>query len=132
MTASMKIGTSVSSLVDIPTEPTSITWGLQDISAADAGRVQDANNTMYKDRVGQKRKLTLSWTNPTFEQASQIVQAFNNEYVFVRYMDLLAGGWYTGEFYVGDRSAPYRELTPTDATGKKSTVSTLTFDIIER
>lgn len=132
MTASMQVGTTASNLVDIPVEPDGVSWGLMDISAADAGRVQDAGTTMYKDRVGQKRKLQLSWTNPTLAQASAILQAFNPEYVFVRYVDILAGGFQTREFYVGDRTAPFRQIDVYDATGRKSQMSTLSFDIIER
>ncbi len=132
MTASLQVGASASALADVPMEPSAITWGLQDISAADAGRVQDANTTMYKDRIGQKRKLQLTWTNPTFAQASAIVQAFNPEYVFVRYKDPLDGGWVTREFYTGDKTSPFKEIALSDAQGTRTVMSTLSFDIIER
>ena len=39
------VGTSASSLTAISLDPSSMEFGLQDISAADAGRVQDAGNT---------------------------------------------------------------------------------------
>lgn len=128
VTAPIKVGPSVGSLADVPT-PTDIGWGLQDVSSSDAGRVQDANSTMYKMRVGQKRKLQLSWANPTLEEASAILQAFNPEYVFVQYVDIMTGGYELREFYVGDRSAPFREIRdPVSGT----VVSKLSFDIIER
>ena len=132
MTASISVGTTSQNLVDVPIDPNTLVWGLQDISAADAGRVQDANTTMYKDRVGQKRKIQLGWNNPTFAEASQIVQMFNPEYVYVRYMDLLTGGWRTAEFYTGDKNSPYRMVDGFDQTGNRTVMSTLTFDIIER
>ena len=127
--APISVGTSLSSLVDLPIPPDDLTWGLQDVSAADAGRVQDAAKTMYKMRTSQKRKLKLSWNNPTLDNVSTILQAFNPEYIFVRYVDPLTGDYSVREFYVGDRSAPFREIrNPLTDT----ILSTLSFDIIER
>lgn len=132
MTASIQVGTTTSNLVDVPVEPDAITWGLQDISASDAGRVHDSGNTMYKMRTSQKRKMQLSWTNISFANASTILQAFNPEYVYVKYKDPLHGGWQTRRFYVGDRSAPFRQIALSDANGTKTVMQTLSFDIIER
>lgn len=127
----MSVGKSASKLVDVPVEPTAITWGLQDISSSDAGRTNDKNVTMHKMRVGQKRKLQVSWNNLTFAKASALVQMFQPEYVYVRYKDLLAGGWYTAKFYTGDKSSPFREISLNDSKGTKTTMSTLSFDLIE-
>ena len=132
MTASLSVGTTSSNLVDVPVEPDSISWGLQDISAADAGRVNDVGNTMYKMKTSQKRKLQLSWVNITLANASAILQMFDPEYVFVKYKDVKAGDWNTREFYVGDRSAPFKQITLVDQNGRKTIVSSLTFNIIER
>ena len=44
--AALAVGTSVSSLKDVPVEPDVIDWDVNDISSPDAGRVQDANCTM--------------------------------------------------------------------------------------
>lgn len=128
MDHSLTVGTSVGSLSALPLEPTKIEWGLQDISASDAGRVQDAGNTMYKMRISQKRKIALSWTNPTLQEASAILRAFNPEYVYVRYIDPLDGGFSTRCFYVGDRQSPFRSITLPNGT----VMSSLSFDIIER
>lgn len=127
----MSVGVSASKLVDVPAEPNAVTWGLQDISSSDAGRTKDKNVTMHKMRVGQKRKMQVSWNNLTFAKASALVQMFNPEYVYVRYKDLLAGGWYTAKFYTGDKSAPFREINLDDKNGTKTTMSTLSFDLIE-
>ena len=132
MASSISVGTTSSNLVDVPVEPDSISWGLQDVSASDAGRVQDSNNTMYKMRTSQKRKLQLSWTNITFENASSIVKMFNPEYVYVRYKDLLTGGWRTAQFYTGDKTAPFRMISLNDTHGRKTVMSSLSFDIVER
>ena len=127
--STLAIGPSAYSLTEVPVPPDSITWGLQDVSAPDAGRVQDAANTMYKMRTSQKRKLSLSWTDPTLAQASAILQAVDPEYFFVRYIDVKSGGYEVREFYVGDRSAPFMEIrNPVPGT----VVTTLSFDIIER
>lgn len=132
MAASLSVGTSTTSLVDVPVEPDGITWGLQDISAADAGRVNDATNTMYKMRTSQKRKLQISWVSVSFANASAILRMFAPEYVYVRYKDVEAGTWQVREFYVGDRTAPFSQIAIVDPNGDRTVVSTLSFDIIER
>lgn len=114
----------------ISPDPSSMSWGLQDISASDAGRVQDAGNTMYKMRTSQKVKIDLEWTMPTSAQAAAILQAFNPEYISVTYFDAMANAFQTKEFYVGDRSAPMKWY---NLGGNKGTrFSTLSFNIIER
>ena len=132
MSSTISVGTSPSSLVDVPIEPDALDWGLQDVSSPDAGRVLDVSNTMYKNRTSQKRKLRLSWSNPSLANASAILSMFNPEYVYVRYPDVLAGGMQTRQFYVGDRSAPFRQVTLPIGDGKSTTITTLSFDIIER
>ena len=127
--AMLSVGTNPSNLVDISLDPAQLTWGLQDISASDAGRVQDAGNMMYKMRTSQKRKLQLTWSHPTGAQAAEILQAFNPEYVHVKYWDPMDDAWNIREFYVGDRSAPFKWYS---VPGKGTRYSTLSFDIIER
>ena len=123
------VGSSQSSLVPVSPDPSSLTWGLQDISAADAGRVHDGGNTMYKMRTSQKRKLNITWTCPTETEASEILRLFNDEYFLVRYFDIMGNQWQTREFYCGDRSAPYKWF---DLPEKGTRLTTLSFDIIER
>lgn len=125
--AMLQVGTSASNLADITPDPAELTWGLQDISTADAGRTQSGK--MYKMYVTQKRKLQLSWVLPTAAQASAILQAFNHEYFYVRYFDVLNNRHETREFYVGDRTAPFKWFK----LPKKGTrMASLKFDIIER
>lgn len=125
----LMVGASASSLAEIRPDPSDLTWGLQDISASDAGRVQDAGNTMYKMRTSQKRKLQLTWTLPTAAQAAAILRAFNPEYFFVRYFDFLDGEYQVREFYAGDRSAPVKWF---GLPQKGTRLTTVSFDIIER
>lgn len=110
-----------------PPPESTCTWGLADNSASDAGRVQDGNDTMYKNRTSQKRKLSLGWNGPTPEQTAQILQMFNPEYVSVTYWDALAGAVQTRSFYVGDRNAPVKIWTV-----NKKIYTSVSFDIIER
>lgn len=132
MAASLAVGTSAGKLADVPVEPDGIGYGLQDISASDSGRTNDANCTMQKRRIAQKRKLSLTWANPTLAQASAILTMFNPQYVHVRYLDVMDGKFETREFYVGDRSSPFRQIALTDPKGQRTVMSTLSFDIIER
>lgn len=112
--------------IELP-DPSGMTWGLQDVSADDAGRVQDDNDTMYKNRTSQKRKLSLSWNNPDPQKAALILQVFNPEYFMVTYPDVLTGTSETREFYAGDRTAPFKMWTV-----NKKRYSSVAFDIIER
>ena len=123
------VGTSSSNLHAISLDPAQLTWGLQDISAADAGRVQDSGNSMYKMRLSQKRKLVITWNYPTPAQAAEILQAFNPEYFYVKYWDPMDNAWNTRQFYCGDRSAPFQWF---QLPGKSTVYTSLSFDIIER
>lgn len=105
--------------------PSSFSWGLQDVSDSASGRTQDA--LMHKNRIAQKRKVSLSWNNPTKEEASAILSAFNPEYIKVKYPDAMSGNDETREFYVGDRSAPMKIWTI-----DHKRYSQISFDIIER
>lgn len=130
--AAIAVGTSVSSLKDVPVEPDVIDWDVNDISSPDAGRVQDANCTMYKRRIGRKRKLSLAWHNPTLAQASGILKMFAPEYVHVRFLDVEEGKFITREFYTGDKKAPFRRINLTGPSGQTAVISALSFDIVER
>ena len=129
MASSLQVGTTLSNLKDVPVEPDAINWGLNDISAPDAGRVQDA-----KRRVGQKRKLSLSWANPTLAQASAVLKAFAPEYVYVRFLDVQEGQMITRRFYTGDKTSPFRQidLSNPNNLAQRTVMSSLAFDLIEQ
>lgn len=122
----LEVGTSKDNLIPIKT-PSSFQWGLSDVSDSDSGRVQDDNDTMYKNRTSQKRKLELSWNAPSVEETSAILQAFNPEYFFVKYPDALSGEYETREFYCGDRTAPVHMWTVNNKRYSK-----VSFNIVER
>lgn len=126
--AVLYIGESSGSTAAISPDPYKLEWGLMDVSSDDAGRVMDASATMYKERLCQKRKLNLAWREITNAQASAILQAVNPEYFYVRYWDVMDNQWETREFYVGDRSAPFRWFEILGGTR----YSEVSFDLIER
>lgn len=105
--------------------PSSFSWGLQDVSDSASGRTQDA--IMHKNRIAQKRKLSLSWNNPTKEETAVILQTFNPEYVQIKYPDAMSGTDETRTFYVGDRTAPMKIWT---ISNKR--YSQVSFNVIER
>ena len=84
--------------------PSSYEYKLSDVSAADAGRTEDAH--MHKMMIAQKVHLELAWQNIKTADATTILNAFNHEYINVKYLDPMAGGYATKTFYVGDRSVP--------------------------
>lgn len=106
-------------------DPSEFTWGLNDISDSASGRTQDG--LMYKNRVAQKRKLTLVWRNPTPAEVAVVLQATNSVYVEVTYPDALSGLNETREFYRNDPSAPVKSW----AMGLKR-YTTLSLSLIER
>lgn len=105
--------------------PSSWQWGLQDVSAGESGRTEDAK--MHKNRVAQKRKLNVTYNNCLASVATTVLKAINPEYIKVTYYDLLAGHNQTRTFYVGDRSAPVKYWW----VGNKR-LESLSFDLIER
>lgn len=105
--------------------PSSWTFGLMDVSAAESGRTDDGR--MHKNRVTQKRKISVGFNGITDTVAHTILSAINPEYINVTYYDPLLGTRTTKVFYVGDRSAPVKIWF----TGKHI-YETLTFDLIER
>ena len=110
--------------VDMPC-PSKFEWSLQDVSASESGRTDDT--IMHKNRVGQKRKIQLGWNGLDTADTATILQAFNPEYISVRYWDMMNGAYETRTFYVGDRSAPVKVWFV-----GKHIIETLSFDIIER
>lgn len=105
-------------------DPSAFTWGLNDVSTSSSGRTQDA--VMHKTRVDQKRKLSLTWWNPTPKEAAAILSAFNPVTFQVTYPDALTNAYETKTFYRGDPTAPMRSW----AFGKQRYTS-ISFEIIE-
>lgn len=103
--------------------PTAYQYDLQDVSAPNSGRTEDA--LMHKQRVAQKVKIELKWDFVTTAQVAEILNAFNPEYLSIVYLDAKSGSFLTKTFYVGDRTAPMYNST----LGLWENVS---FNIIER
>ena len=110
--------------VALPT-PSIMTWGLQDLSVEGAGRTQDG--IMHKGRFAQKRKISLAWHGVSNAHASEILQAFNPEYISVAAHDPMAGGVVTRTYYVGDRSGNFKRILVGE-----NVYDVISFDIIER
>ena len=106
-------------------QPYLYSWSLQDVSAPNAGRTEDA--LMHKDRVAQKRKIQLGWRMKDTATTAQILRAFNPEYVSVRYYDMMDNQYESRTFYVGDRTAPVKIWQVGNHI-----IETITLDIIER
>lgn len=103
--------------------PSSYLWKLEDVSASDAGRTEDV--MMHKKRIGQLVGLELAWQNITTSEVSDILKAFNPEYITVCYLDAMQGKFVTSEFYVGNRTAPMYSAV-------KGLWQNVSFNLIER
>lgn len=86
-------------------DPSSLSWGLQDISSSEAGRTDDA--VMHKCRVTDKRKLSLGWQNIKPDEAAKILSQFSGEYFNLTYPDTATNSTQTRTFYRGDITAPF-------------------------
>lgn len=113
--------------VDNVEMPCPSTWeySIQDVSLGESGRTDDA--IMHKNRVAQKRKIAISFNGADKDACHTVLAAINPEYINVYYFDLLDNQFETREFYVGDRTAPFKCWW----VGNKR-VERLSFDIIER
>ena len=114
-----------SSFVEMPC-PSKCEWGLQDVSAADSGRTEDA--LMWKNRVAQKVKLNLEWVAVSDADAATILSAFDPEYFEVKYHDPKANAYLTKTFYCGDRTANFYWWVD----NRGFTYQNVSFNIIER
>lgn len=105
--------------------PSSLKWKKSDVSGKDAGRTDDI--IMHKNKLGEKRTLSLGWINLSKQEIHDILAAFDPEYVEVTYWDPKDGADCTRTFYTGDMEANVKWW----AKGRER-YSTLSFDIIER
>ena len=104
--------------------PSGMSYGLQDISAANAGRTEAT--TMMKDRIGKAPKITLSYANRDTATVTSALALVAAEYFNILYMDLENGGVYTyGQFYRGD-------VTAEVYNGALNVWSTCKFSLIKR
>lgn len=120
----IKVASSASGPFTQMPQPYKYEWSLQRVSAGESGRSDDA--VMHVNQVAQKRKIQLAWRGKTPEVTAMILSAFNPEYIWVTYWDMLENTYATRKFYTGDRQAPVQMWN----TGRKI-IETITVDIIE-
>lgn len=97
------VDTGVTGFAELPV-PGAMTYGLQDISAANAGRTE--STLMMKDRIGKAPKIELTYNNQYTDTITTALSLVKNEYIYILYQDLENGGEYAyGEFYRGDVTA---------------------------
>ena len=118
---------SILTINGLGVDPNSITYGIQDVSAPDAGR--DLTGLMHKMTVTQKRTIQLEWWQTDPALTAQILTAVKPEYFNVTYPDPESNSNVTKTFYVGDRSTPVQVWG--SGVGNKR-YSKLSFKLIER
>ena len=84
-------------------DPSELQWGIQSVSASNAGRSMDGE--MHVELVTRKIKLELKWKGIDFNATAEILKAVNPETFIVEYWDALENKMVPKRFYVGDRSA---------------------------
>ncbi len=88
---------------DLPV-PCAYSYELDDVSEPDAGRVE--NGYMYKKRIGQVWAVELEWWGLDSKQVSDLLLAFDAEYLNVTLWNAKNAQFTTIEMYVGNRTAP--------------------------
>ena len=106
-------------------KPSVMEIGIQDVSAADAGRTQQG--VMQKMRIAEKTTINLEWWEPSRALTSQILWAVHPEYFNVTYYDPKTMAVVTKVMYVGDRTAPVRMWGD-----DRAFYSRVSFNLIER
>lgn len=84
-------------------DPSKLQWGIQSVSASNAGRSMDGK--MHVELVTRKRKLELEWAGIDFAATAEILKAVKPETFDVTFWDAEENKNLTKTFYVGDRSA---------------------------
>lgn len=84
-------------------DPSKLQWGIQSVSASNAGRSMDGK--MHVELVTRKRKLELEWAGIDFAATAEILEAVKPETFDVTFWDAEENKNLTKTFYVGDRSA---------------------------
>lgn len=84
-------------------DPSELQWGIQSVSASNAGRTMDG--LMHVNLVTRKRKLELKWAGIDFAATKEVLEAVNPETFWVEYHDALQNERVQKQFYVGDRTS---------------------------
>lgn len=106
--------------------PSVFEWGRIQVSDENAGRVRN-NAKMYVNKIADKENIKLAWNAPNGKETAEILQAFDHEYFYVKYLSPLTNDWVTKEFYHGDFSAPVYAWWEGETRYQD-----VSFDIIER
>lgn len=105
--------------------PSKYQWGYNRVNAAESGRTDDT--IMHTNQIGVKRKLQLEWSAKDTAETAAILQAFEPEYISVKYFDFMDAQWETRTFYTGaDMEAGLKMWV----VGNQI-VETISFNIIE-
>ena len=84
--------------------PSSFTFILSDVSAADAGRTEDT--VMHKNKLGEMVKIELSFQNIDNDTIYKVLNAFDSEYFTVEFYHPKFKVYKTSTFYISDRTSP--------------------------
>lgn len=84
--------------------PQTFEVGIQDIDSASAGR--SASGLMFRDRVAVKRKVSCTFPPLTQAQINLTLQAMQDQFFTLEYLDPYQATRKSITAYVGDRTAP--------------------------
>lgn len=95
---------TINGVTDLP-DPAygGIEWSIQDVDY-DSGRTADG--TMHRNRVGRKRKLSVTWPPMGKADVAKVLSSMTAVGFDVRAWDCEKGAYDTMYAYVGDRTVP--------------------------
>lgn len=86
-------------------DPMSLQWDLTDLDSDD-GNGRNQLGLTFKDRIGQKRKLSCVWGPMQDGEMQTLLSCLNDNFFELEYPDALTGRRTVSEFYVSSRQAP--------------------------
>lgn len=119
------VGTTADNVIAVKC-PSVFEWGRIQVSDENAGRVRNSAK-MYVNKIADKENIKIAWNATNGEETAEILQAFDHEYFYVKYLSPMTNTWVTKEFYHGDFSAPVYAWWEGETRYQN-----VSFDIIER
>ena len=90
--------------VKVPT-PQTYGWSKEDLDSEEGTGRNNADGTMFRDRVSTKRKLSFTWPPLSIKDTSTLLKALEPVFIEVTYLDAYEGDYLTKTFYAGPQSA---------------------------
>ncbi|MCR4622680.1 MAG: hypothetical protein K5663_11425 [Clostridiales bacterium] len=128
MAYALYIGQSAQQLTGVrPPNEMSVT--ISDVDASTTGRPASGYivRSVVRGMATAVRSVELRWQNLPLSAASVILNAFGEEFYYLRYQDPFTADWRTSRFYTSDRKCTVKRMLD-----GQSFIGELSFTCVER